>query len=72
MEKFHISLLSTVDKGEWVASGSANFTPRERPLITHWIKGLLKTISGLDQMTERKIPASAKNQTLFSQLPWLS
>jgi hypothetical protein len=33
------SLTLALDEGEWSASRSGRFTPRERPPGTHWIGG---------------------------------
>jgi hypothetical protein len=37
--KLHAFLTSALDGGEWPASHSGHFTPRERAPGTHWIGG---------------------------------
>jgi hypothetical protein len=52
----HALLSSALDGGEWSASHSARFTPRERAAGTHWIGGLVGPRAVLDAVVKRKIP----------------
>jgi hypothetical protein len=45
---------STLDRGEWPASRTGRFTPRERTPGTHWIAGGVGPRVGLDAVTKRK------------------
>jgi hypothetical protein len=47
----------TIDGGEWLASRSGCFTPRERAPGTHWIGGWVGYRAGLDTVVKRKIPS---------------
>jgi hypothetical protein len=51
------SLTSAVDGGEWSASRPSCFTPRERAPFPHWIGGWVRSRSGLDTVSKRKIPS---------------
>jgi hypothetical protein len=51
------SLTSALDGGEWSASRSGRFTPRERAPRTHWIGGWLGPRVVLDAVVNRKIPS---------------
>jgi hypothetical protein len=46
----HIFLTSALAGGEWSASRPCHFTPRERPLGTHWLRGWVDPRGGLDGM----------------------
>jgi hypothetical protein len=48
---------STLDRGEWSASRSCRFIPRERAPGTHWIGGLVGPRDVLDAVVKRKIPS---------------
>jgi hypothetical protein len=48
------SSTSVLDGGEWSASRSGRFTPRERALGTHWIGGWMDPRTGLDAVVKRK------------------
>jgi len=37
-----------LDGGEWLASRSSRFTPRERSPATHWIRGWMGPRGGVD------------------------
>jgi hypothetical protein len=50
------SLTSAVDGGEWSASRSGNFTPRERAPGTLWIGDWVGPRAVLDAVVKRKIP----------------
>jgi hypothetical protein len=50
----HIFLTSALVGGEWSASRSSRFTPRERAPCAHWIGGWEDPITGLDDMEKRK------------------
>jgi hypothetical protein len=52
------SLASALDGGEWSASRSGHFTPRERYPGTHWIGGWVGPRGVLDAVVKRKIPSS--------------
>jgi hypothetical protein len=43
-----IFLTSALDGGEWSASRTGRFTPRERAPDTHWIGGWVGPRAGLD------------------------
>jgi hypothetical protein len=47
---------SALDGGEWSASRSGPFTPRERAPGTHWIEGWVDLRAGLHTVTRRKYP----------------
>jgi len=49
------SLISALDGGEWSASRSAHFTPRERVFFTHWIGEWVVPRAGLNTVSKRKI-----------------
>jgi hypothetical protein len=51
------SLTSALDGGEWSASCSGSFTPRERASGIHWIGGWVGPRAVLDAMLKRKIPS---------------
>jgi hypothetical protein len=42
--------------GEWLASHSGRFTPRERAPIMHWIGSWVGPRAVLDTVVKRKIP----------------
>jgi hypothetical protein len=50
------SLTSAPDGGEWSASHTSRFTPRDRAPGTHWIGGWLGPRAVLDAVVKRKIP----------------
>jgi hypothetical protein len=54
-------LTSASDGGEWLASPSCHFTPRETATSTYWIRGLSR------KCKEENTFASARNQTLTIQ-----
>jgi hypothetical protein len=47
-------LISGLDGGEWSTSRLGRFTPRERAPSTHWIRGWVGPIVGLDAVEKRK------------------
>jgi hypothetical protein len=47
------SLTSALDGGEWSASRPGRFTPRERALGTHWIRGWVGPRAVLDAVVKR-------------------
>jgi hypothetical protein len=51
------SLTSALDGGEWSAPHPSHFTPREIAPGTHWIGGWVGPRSGLDMVSQRKIPS---------------
>jgi hypothetical protein len=51
---FHVLLTSALDGGEWWASRTGRFTPRERAAGIHWIGGWVGSRAGMDTMTKRK------------------
>jgi hypothetical protein len=55
--KLHAFLTSEPDGGEWSASRSGRFTPRERVPGTHWIGGWVGSRAVLDAVMKRKIPS---------------
>jgi hypothetical protein len=64
------SLTSVLDGGEWSASRTGLFTPRERAPGTHWIGGWVGPIAVLGAVVKRKIPSSrreSKPRTLIVQ-----
>jgi hypothetical protein len=54
--QLHAFLTSAVDGGEWSASRSGHFTPKERGRGTHSIGGWVGPRAVLDAMVKRKIP----------------
>jgi hypothetical protein len=50
------SLTSALDGGDWSASSSDHFNPRERVPGTHWIGGWVGPRVVLDVVVKRKIP----------------
>jgi hypothetical protein len=55
------SLTSELDGGEWSASRSDLFTPRERAPGIQWIGGWMGLRAVLDAVVKRKIPRHPKN-----------
>jgi hypothetical protein len=51
------SLTLALDGGEWSASRSGHFTPRERIPGTHWMGSWVGPRAVLDAVVERKIPS---------------
>jgi len=51
------SFTSALRGGEWSASLSGRFTPRERALFTHWIVGWVGPRAGLEMVSKRRIPS---------------
>jgi hypothetical protein len=51
------SFTSALDGGEWSASRSSRFTPREKAAGTHWIGGWVGPRAVLDALVKRKIPS---------------
>jgi hypothetical protein len=58
------SLTSALDGGEWSASRTGRFTPRERAPGTHWIGGWVSPRAVLDAVVKRKIPSPAGSRIL--------
>jgi hypothetical protein len=58
MHIFTHSLTSALDGGEWSASRSGRFTPRERARGTHWIGDWVGLRAVLGVVVDRKIPSS--------------
>jgi hypothetical protein len=50
-------LTSALDGGEWSASLTVRFTPRERAPGIHWIGGWVGPRAVLDAVMKRKIPS---------------
>jgi hypothetical protein len=48
-------LISALDGGEWSASSSGNFTPKERALGTHWIGGWVGSRAVLDAVVKKNL-----------------
>jgi hypothetical protein len=64
------SLTSALDGGEWSASRTDRFTPREGAPGTHWIGGWVGPRSVLDAVVKRKIPSPRREsnpRTAFVQ-----
>jgi hypothetical protein len=51
------SLTSALHGGEWSASRTGRFTPRERTHGTHWIGGRVGPRAVLDAVVKREIPS---------------
>jgi hypothetical protein len=51
------SLTSALDEGEWSASLSGRFNPRERAPVTRWIGGCVGPRAVLAAVVKRKIPS---------------
>jgi hypothetical protein len=49
-----------LDRGEWSASGTGRFAPRERAPGTHLIGGWVGPRAGLDTVVTRKISSSSQ------------
>jgi hypothetical protein len=54
------SLTSEVDGGEWSASRSGRFTPRERAPRSCWIRGWVGPRAVLDAVVKGKIPSPCR------------
>jgi hypothetical protein len=54
------SLTSALDGGEWLASRSGCFTPKERTPGTHWIGGWVDTRAFLNAVVKWKIPSTRR------------
>jgi hypothetical protein len=57
-------LTSALDGGEWSASRSGRFTPRERDPGTHWIGGWVGSRAVLEAVVKRKIPNPHRESNL--------
>jgi hypothetical protein len=55
MYKLHTLLDLAVDGGEWSASGTSYFIPRETAPSTHWIGGYMSPRISLDAVAKRTI-----------------
>jgi hypothetical protein len=55
---------SALDGGEWSASRSGRFTPRERAPDTHWLGDWVGPIVVLDAVVKRKIPSPRRESNL--------
>jgi hypothetical protein len=51
------SFTSALDGGEWSASRSDRFTPREKAPGTQWTGGWVGPRAGLDTLSKRKLPS---------------
>jgi hypothetical protein len=51
------SLTSALDGGEWSASRSGRFTPKERDPNTRWIRSWVSPSAVLDKVVKRRIPS---------------
>jgi hypothetical protein len=52
--QIHIFLTSVLAGGEWSASGTGRFTPREKVLSTHRIGSWVDARAGLNDVEKRK------------------
>jgi hypothetical protein len=59
--QLHAFLTSALDGGEWSASRTGRFIPRERAPSAHWIRGWLDPRAGLDAVERRKIPSPCRD-----------
>jgi hypothetical protein len=59
----HAFLTSALDGGEWLASCSGHFTPREKAHDAHWIGGWLGPRTVLDAVVKIKIPSSRRESS---------
>jgi hypothetical protein len=50
----HIFLTAELVEGKWSASRPCRFTPGERALGTHWIRGWVAPRAGLNAVEKRK------------------
>jgi hypothetical protein len=57
----HSFLASAHDGGEWSASRSSRFIPRERALVSYWIGGCVEPRGSLDAVLKRKIPSTYRD-----------
>jgi hypothetical protein len=60
-------LTLALDEGEWSASRTGRFTPKEKAPGTHWIGLWVGLRARLEAVAMRKIPASAGNRILVVQ-----
>jgi hypothetical protein len=54
--ELHAFLTAALDGGEWSASRSGRFTPREKASGTHWLGGWVGPRVVLDTVVKTKIP----------------
>jgi hypothetical protein len=59
--KLHTFLTSALDGGEWSASHTGCFTPRERASGAHLIGGWVGPRAGPDAVMKRKIPSPSRD-----------
>jgi len=55
-----ILLTLALDGGEWSASHTDRYTPRERALGTHWLRGWMGPTAGLNAVRKRKSPCPCR------------
>jgi hypothetical protein len=70
----HILLTSAVAGGEWSPSLPCRFTPKERALGTHWIRGWVDPRAGLDDVEKRKfctLPGLTPNVKMCTGVSWV-
>jgi hypothetical protein len=63
----YVFLTSELVGGEWSASRSGRFTPRERSPVTHWIWGWVGPRAGLGNMEKWKFLPPPRTRTLTPQ-----
>jgi len=62
--QLHAFLTPTLDGGEWSASRTGRFIPRERTPGTHWIRGWVVPRAGLNAVVKRKIPSPPSTEIM--------
>jgi hypothetical protein len=67
--QLHAFLSSVLDGGEFSASHTGRFTPRERAPGTHWIEGWVGPRAGLNTVVKRKILSSCRDSNPRSSSP---
>jgi hypothetical protein len=70
--QLHAFLTSALDGGEWSASRSGRFTPREGTPGTHWIEGWVSPRAVLDAVVKRKTPSPRRESNPRTKNPYKS
>jgi hypothetical protein len=60
-----IFLTSALEGGEWSASHSSCFTPRERGPSIHWTGDWVGPRASLDKVEKRKIPPNPDHPAIY-------
>jgi hypothetical protein len=62
---FHRILTSTLDRGQWSASGSGCCTPDEAAVVAHCKRGYVASRTGLDAVEKNKTFVSHQKSKLY-------